>query len=60
MTQYDKILKVLKSGKQLSIQRAKKMGIVNPYARVAELRESGVNIMQAQDKSGHICYQLGR
>ena len=59
MTQYAKILKVLNDGRRLTTNRARSMGIVNPSARIAELRAEGHSIYTNRTKTGSY-YKIGK
>lgn len=57
MTQYEKIISFLDSGKELTAsQAASRFGITNLSARVHELREDGYKIATVKTKSGKSAY----
>jgi len=59
MTQHEKIVKFLESGKKLTSNRAKSWGITKPTARIAELRAEGYSIYTNRTKTG-THYKLGK
>jgi len=60
MTQHEKILKVLQSGKRLTTAKAVTMGIVGPAARISELRAEGHSIFTNHSKKDGYSYKLGK
>lgn len=60
MTQHEKILNILNSGKNLTAAKAVKLGITNLAARVAELRSQGYSIYTNYRKHSDTFYRIGR
>jgi len=59
MTQNTKILTFLSKGKPLSVDQARaSLKVQNLRARVAELRESGVQIKTTKNTKGKLAYAL--
>ncbi len=61
MTQYEKIISFLDTGKELTAsQAASRFGVTNLSARVHELRADGYKIATVKTKSGKSAYTMSK
>jgi hypothetical protein len=58
VTQKTQIEKLLRRGRLVTAAQAKALGITKPSARICELRDAGLNIINTLNRAGEFAWKL--